>query len=217
MKNRRTRAILAIISNCIIILTTAAISVSFFLLGTDETANFAAFHYFTTLSNLLAALTAVPLILCLCRGLRKNQFDIPAWIHSLRFVGTTAVTVTITTVLFFLAPQFHFAPFLFVGINFFLHILNPILAILSFVLFEADSGIPKKSLPLAVLPTLLYGIVYVVMVVFIGEENGGWRDFYGFNIGGFWYISMAVMLAGTFALAALLRWLRNRNAKKLAE
>jgi len=56
-------------------------------------------------------------------------------------------------------------------------------------------------------------MLYVTMVIFIGEKNGGWYDFYGFNIGGFWYLSCMVIILATLGLAALLRIIHNKNIK----
>ena len=54
------------------------------------------------------------------------------------------------------------------------------------------------------------GIVYVTMVVCRGEKNGGWTDFYSFNIGGFWYLSCVVIILATLGLAAVLRLVHNK-------
>ena len=44
--------------------------------------------------------------------------------------------------------------------------------------------------PLGLSTVILYGIVYLVMVVALGPLNGGWEDFYGFNRGGYWPIAL---------------------------
>ena len=31
------------------------------------------------------------------------------------------------------------------------------------------------------IPILIYGIIYFIMVIVVGIENGGWHDFYGFK------------------------------------
>ena len=62
---------------------------------------------------------------------------------------------------------------------------------------------------------LIYGIVYLTMVVFIGENNGGWIDFYHFNIGGFWYISFLAVLAVTLLIASAERLIYNKLSRKL--
>ena len=51
------------------------------------------------------------------------------------------------------------------------------------------------------------------MVIIVGQENGGWADFYGFNMGGKWYISMAAMLAAAY-LIGLGLWAAERLCSK---
>ena len=57
---------------------------------------------------------------------------------------------------------------------------------------------------LGLVPSLLYGAVYFDMVV----VKKRWEDFYRFNVGGKWYISVAAMLLLSFAIAAALWALR---------
>ena len=93
--------------------------------------------------------------------------------------------------------------------NLWLHLLGPLLAIVSFVWLERDETFPeKKHLILSMLPVIVYGIVYLVLAVVIGKDRGGWPDFYGFNIGGKWYLSYAGMTAGTALIGIVLKKLR---------
>ena len=43
------------------------------------------------------------------------------------------------------------------------------------------------------------------MVVIKGPEKDGWEDFYGFNKGGRWYLSVVMMAVMTLAIAFLIR------------
>ena len=47
------------------------------------------------------------------------------------------------------------------------------------------------------------------MVIFLKR----WEDFYGFNIGGLWYVSYVVLPAVTYVFARLLRALHNKFDK----
>ena len=96
------------------------------------------------------------------------------------------------------------------GNNLFLHMICPLLAVVSFI-FDCggEKRLDPRLTPAGVLPTLIYGAVYFIMVIVVGRENGGWADFYGFNMGGRWYVSVAVMLAATYA-AALALWALQR-------
>ena len=56
---------------------------------------------------------------------------------------------------------------------------------------------------------IVFGTVYLIQAVAKGETKGGWTDFYGFNRGGHWRVSIVVMMTAGFALAQLLAWVHN--------
>lgn len=195
--NKRTRSFLLVIVQLLIIFFTAwAVGSMFFVSGSGNmrVRRYTIFRYFTVDSNILCAVSCIFPLFPKLRGSKGVML--------LRYAGTTAVTVTMMTVLLFLGPMYGY-PSMFSDWNLWLHLLGPLLAILSFVFLEKDSPSPeKKHLIFSMLPVILYGIVYLVMVVIIGKDNGGWPDFYGFNMGGRWYVSYIIMLAAT----ALLGW-----------
>ena len=152
------------------------------------------FRYFTVLSNLLCALTALILLVCELFG------AMPAWAVVLKYVGTAAVTVTLCTVVFFLLPVSRSREGLFNTVpEFIMHLITPVLAILSFLCFE-KGHMTAWAIPLAVVPVLLYGWLYLDRVV----VARAWPDFYGFNKGGKWKLSFSLMAVGTVAIAVLL-------------
>ena len=168
------------------------------------------FRYFTVDSNLLCAVSCVFSLIQSLRG--RERWGKASMLF--RYAGTAAVAVTLTTVLVFLGPLYGY-PAMFANWNLWLHLLGPVLAILSFVLLERDGTFPeKKHLLLSLLPVVVYGAVYFAMVILLGEEKGGWPDFYGFNMGGRWYVSFAAMLAGTLLIGAALRKLRSGRKNK---
>ena len=193
----------------ITLVSTAGVCLYLSVKGTGT--GYAAYHYFTVLSNILSALCGIPPLRAAVRGLRTGEFCPSPAASVLRFVGCTAVSVTFLTVIFFLAPLYHFMPSLFVGVNFWLHLVNPILAVLSFCFAEAARPVPVRFLPLGALPTVLYGAVYCPMVL-----TGRWDDFYGF-IGGRWILSAAVMTAASLLIAWGLLLVRNRRSGKRRE
>ena len=155
-------------------------------------------RYFTVLSNLLCALASLTAAVCrLCGGL-------PAGAALLKYAGTASVTVTLLTVLFFLGPTIGYKLML-TGPDFWLHLVCPLLALLSYFLWDRPAAGPAVVL-LAVAPVALYGAMYLYRVLFAPEEKR-WNDFYGFNRGGRWYLSFGVMLAASaligFALYAV--------------
>ena len=163
------------------------------------------FVFFTNDSNILAGLIALLTVPFNIRSLIRGQDAIPAWLMTLKLVGTAAVTLTMMVVLLFLGPTQGYAN-MFSGVCLFLHLLCPLLAILSFCFLERGLFITKRRLLWVLVPTVLYGTVYLVQVVF----REAWSDFYGFNLGGSWYISYPVLPAVTYLFALCLRALHNR-------
>ena len=80
----------------------------------------------------------------------------------------------------------------------------------SFCFFICDHNIQIKETFPAVLPVLIYATLYFIMVVVIGEEHGGWNDFYGFATRVPVWIPMIAIMPLTFAIASVLRLLHNK-------
>ena len=139
------------------------------------------FRYFTVLSNLFFALTA----LCWAGASLTGGASLP--ILLLRFVGTVSVTVTMLTTAVFLLPQYGLKV-LYTGPDLFLHLICPLLALIALFLGEKFEA-PTLFALLGVVPMLLYAAVYVRNVVVLKR----WEDFYGFNKRGLWMLSFVVM------------------------
>lgn len=194
--------ILSFLFNLLNIILVAISIIGFFVStgsGNMQVAGVKCFMFFTIDSNILAALSSLFMVALSMKSIKKEKIRIPKWISLLKFIGTTAVTVTFLTVIFFLGPTMGYA-LMFEGSSLFLHLINPLLCIVSYTCFEKTEKMPTKYSLLGVLPTAVYGAVYVAMVVLTKK----WPDFYGFNTGGFWYISLPVMLLATYLFAICL-------------
>ena len=216
MKNSNKGRLMAAIGVQLIIIIVTAWSVGdmFFTVGSGnmQVSRGVVFRYFTVDSNILCAVSCIFSAWLLLRELSGRGASVtgPARkaVMLFRFAGTAAVTVTMMTVLLFLGILYGY-PAMFAGWNLWLHLLGPLLAVVSFAWLERDGTYPeKKHLLLSVLPVIVYGAVYLAMVVGIGAEKGGWPDFYGFNMTGRWYLSFMGMAAGTLLIGAVLRKLR---------
>ncbi len=156
------------------------------------------FRYFTMLSNLLcAAAGAVLIVLWFACG------SLPLWSVVFKYAGVCAVTVTMLTVLLFLGPASHDWKGLLSGADLFLHIVCPVLALVSFLCFET-AAMPAWTIAVGVSPVVLYAVLYCYKVVYAREDRR-WPDFYGFNAGGKWPLSYAAMIAAS-GLIALILW-----------
>ena len=130
-----------------------------------------------------------------------------AWL--LKYIGTAAVTVTMLTVFLFLAPSVgkDWVSVLLKGPDLFLHLITPLLALFSFCALE-KRGMDFRTALWGMLPVLLYGPWYLYKIRF-APEGKRWDDFYGFNKGGKWLISFAMMAIGTFLMCMGLMALQN--------
>ena len=86
----------------------------------------ASLKFFTNLSNILVAISGLVLVVYNIRNIIKNKNTNSEWALKLKFASTVAVSVTLLTVVFFLAPanvlfndKSYFA--MFAHNNFFLH------------------------------------------------------------------------------------------------
>ena len=120
--------------------------------------------------------------------------------------GTAAVTVTMLTVLFFLGPVIGYRRLLS-GSDLIMHLINPVLALVSFCVFERR-GLTFGWAMLGLLPVVLYAMLYGWKVLLCPPERR-WEDFYGFNKGGKWYLSFVLMLLGTFLVCLGLMGIQN--------
>lgn len=156
----------------------------------------ATFRYFTTDSNILCALSCAAAVPYLLMSIGGGAVNLPSWIHGFRYAGTVTVTVTFLTVMFFLGPVFGYGKMLG-GSGLWLHLLCPLMTLVSFLWSENNA--PVGSVLPGILPVVLYGLVYLYQVV-IRKENK-WDDFYAFNRGGRWPLSMVAMFAGALIIS----------------
>lgn len=219
----RTRHILSLACNAVVILLVAFSVVSFFFRtgdGNMAVMGVYCFRFFTIDSNILCALTCVFVIPFNIRGLKSGRVQasygefnakdpagreaaIPKWVLICKFIGTAAVSLTFLVVMCFLGPILGYDA-MFSGNNLFMHGICPILAIASFM-FAERGALRFRCTWLALLPTLIYGLLYMTMVVIVGVDNGGWPDFYMFNATGMWPLTFVTLMAASFVIAVLLR------------
>ena len=156
-----------------------------------------AFRYFTVLSNAFCAVTALVMAIAQL----ANRVAMPVVL--LKYMGTVSVSVTLLTVMLFLGPTQGYGEMLR-GKNLYLHLLGPLLAIVSYCLWEKRAMSFGMALT-GLIPVLVYSAVYLNRVIMVPEERR-WDDFYGFNRGGRWPVALAMMLAGTLVVCVVL-WL----------
>lgn len=158
--------------------------------------------FFTNLSNLFNG------AVCLVYAFRLlGSGWVSRRLKTWKLAGTAAAGLTFTTVMGFLGPVFGYQ-FMFNGPNFFLHLLLPVVSMLSFVLLERNTRIPFRNTLWAMVPVALYAVGYLTNVLVQGV--GDWpdrHDFYGFLMWG-WPVGLGIaagLMLVTWLLAILLR------------
>ena len=188
----------SLVCNLFIFAVTAIITLRFFwkdgMLDVERGKN--AFRYFTVQSNVLCGLSA--LLLCLFPASHR------AWLF--KYMGTAAVTVTLLTVFFFLGPNIGYGKLL-KGPDLFMHLITPLVAIVSFCVLE-KRGLTFAEALLGMLPSIVYGVWYLYKVVLAPAEKR-WEDFYGFNKGGKWPVYFVAMTVGELLICLGLMALQN--------
>ncbi len=176
------------------------------------------FCMFTVNSNILAAAAMAMVIPYTMDGLRTHNYYLPRWIVDVVYAGVTSVALTFLVSLFILAPVKGFV-LIFSGSRFFLHGVCPILAVIAFCFFMSQKNMSFWDSLIAIVPVLIYAVVYFIMVVVIGEENGGWNDFYGFATHVPWWVSAIALVPLSLLIATGIRLLHNhsRNKRKKEE
>ncbi len=125
--------------------------------------------FYTTLSNIFAAVVAGGWIADHVK--KKDSPALSVW----KLMAASAVGVTFLVVLGFLGPLYGFGT-MYVGSNFFLHLVVPVMAMAEFVIFHERKLGVKENL-LVIFPPLVYGTVYVINTLINGIAG---NDIYGF-------------------------------------
>lgn len=207
----KIRNISDLVLNLAIIATTAAAIGQYFVGGPDAlgSSRTGCFRYFTTDSNVLAVLASLTMLPLCIRRIRHPEMEIPRWLLIFKYTATVSVTITLLTVVFFLAPTAAFRGGIasyfrfFEGNTFVLHFSTPVLAILAFCLLEKRRKMTFRESLWTLIPTVVYSLVYAAAVIFMKV----WTDWYGFTFGGKLYmapVSGIVMYLVTLGVAAVI-------------
>ncbi len=210
--NRTARLICSIVINLIVTAASTGVVISYFMGNiTNVTYPYETLFFFTTDSNLIAALGCLLVAEFEIGILRGKRNSIPQWAALIKYAGMISLLLTFLTVMTLLLPLYGTETV--TGTSFHMHIMAPALTFFSFVFLESGRKLDFSRSLWGMAPMLIYGLIYLIMVVFIGFNNGGWTDFYSFNRNGLWYISLAMMTSATFALCMSTRFLYNLVAK----
>ena len=179
---------------------------------------FQSLRYFTVLSNLLMGFASIIAfvweVLDLAKK-RESETPYPIWLKILMLAAVTSVTLTLMTVLLFLGPVFGYV-MMFSGVSFYMHLITPLLSILTLAVFTMCEGLRFRSTFIAIVPVALYAVYYVGNILINGVGSGlSSNDWYGFMMWGYAGIPFVVlvMLLAVWLIALGLYFLSARKSR----
>ena len=167
------------------------------------------FKFYTVLTNVFCGIVAS--VFLVAKILKKDTEKI----RVLKLAAVVGVAITFAVVAFMFGPLYGFLQFYKRG-NLFFHLLLPVTAMIEFI-FIRRKKIPFKFTVFAAIPTLLYGIGYLLNIL-INGIGGPWpdtNDFYGFLNWG-WPVGIAIFTGiplTAFAVACLFRAISNKRGE----
>lgn len=166
------------------------------------------FKFYTVLTNVFCGIIALVQLIFI---LLKKDTD---KIRVLKLAAVVGVAITFAVVAFMFGPLYGYPQFYKRG-NLFFHLLEPLAAIAEFILIRREK-MPFRYSVFAAIPTLLYGIGYLLNIL-INGIGGPWpytNDFYAFLSWG-WPVGIAIF-AGipltAFAVACVFRAISNKRS-----
>ena len=155
-------------------------------------------RYFTVLSNLLQGGVCFA---CLCGA------NVGRW----KYVAAVSVALTFFVVLLLLGPAYGYDS-MYVGANFWFHLILPILGMVNFLIIDREGTFSLRDSLLTLIPMLAYSLFYVGNLLVNGVRDNDW---YGFAKHGPQSAVSAflIMLGLNWIIALLMRLPRRRPAR----
>ena len=149
------------------------------------------FKFFTVDSNILMGICALLFAYQQYKVLFKKQKDINVSYYALYLMGASAVSLTFFVVFAYLGniAEYGIASLL-MNSNLFFHLIIPVISIINFIFLEKNNKLSFKYSFLGMIPTVIYGIGYLINVL-IHMENGKISPIYDF----YWFVQQGVKSA----------------------
>lgn len=165
------------------------------------------FEWFTIDSNLFMALATMMIIPFAIEGIQKKRLTYPKWAQRIHYAGVINTTLTMVFVLFVIS---WYDPLLAFGEeNFFLHIVCPLLVLISFFMVESVHPLTRVDNICSLFPFAVYAALYIINVVFLKK----WVDHYMLNTFLPFYISLPLVTTLIYVIGWVIRIVHNRLLK----
>ena len=209
---QKNRSLIAIVASFVSVIFAIYAIVSGLILYTRNSVRpLDLFQYFTIDANTLTAFGAAMMIPYAVDGLRKKRFYCPKWAMCFYYCGvvcTTLIMLFAVCVIGFVDKEMAFN-----GYNFYLHIICPIMILISFFVIESYYRISIKMSLISITPVFIYAIVYIYEVIIVGVDAGGWEDIYYFTKFAHPLFSFVAMMLMAFLVALLIGFIYNKLSK----
>lgn len=177
--------ITSFILNLLVFLLVVAGTIVMFTIGSGALGNkgLTVFKYFTFQSNLFCGAVVFVYAYYQYLMIKGKKKEIPHVLKVFNHVAVTAVGVTFLVVVAFLAPGYGFDK-MYNKANLFFHALVPLTAMVNYLFFEKETGLSFKWVTFCIIPCILYGLVYLIVVASLNAYGNLEIDFYGFGKNG---------------------------------
>ena len=177
--------IASFIGNILVFLLVLAGTIVMMTIGSGALAenSLSVFKYFTFQSNIFMGVVAFIYGYYQLLILLNKKDKIPHVLLVFNHVGVTAVGLTFLIVILFLAPGYGFDK-MYNNANLFFHALVPIVAMLNYMFLEKECSFKFINTLFSIIPSLLYGIVYFIVVASLNAYGDINIDFYMFGANG---------------------------------
>lgn len=217
---QKNRSLIALISCCVsLFLTIFCINHGLVQYARKGVKPLDLFQYFTFTANAITAFGTAMIIPYAIDGFRKKRFYCPKWAVLFYFTGTVCTTLIMVFATCVISLfDFEMA---FRGTNFYLHLVCPILILVSFFLIESYYNISKQEVIKSMIPVFIYAMIYIYKVIILGVDKGGWKDIYYFITYAHPLFSFILMMTMTYLVSLLVRFVYNKlsnyRIKKLSD
>ncbi len=176
------------------------------------------FIFYTELTNIFAMGVCALTALCQIWALVSGR-ELPVLVKGLKYTAACCLALVFLTVVFVLAPMWgpggHYI-MLFTTSMLYNHLLNPLTAFFSFVLFERAPALPRRAAVLALAPTVLYGgAAFALNAARVIDGPYPFLKVYEQSVAAscLWAVGI---LAANYLIARII-WRLNGNARRAAE
>lgn len=211
MTKYNNRTIIALTVNLLIV----ALEIAGLILSVQKY-GLGVFQFYTENSNYFALIVST--IFCMgCIVSLIKSTPIPNWIHTLRYISTACLTLTFVVISFVLSPLYpvKFVDWLFKGSGLYQHLLCPIISFVSFVFIENTLRLSKKTIWIALAPTICYGVVCIVLNI-LKLMTGPYPFFYVYELPLYISIpSLIGMILLSFSISLILYKVNNNKHAKM--